>query len=108
MADQVTEIPEDIRQVNAQTLGITWKDGHESRYESNFLRRQCQCAVCVDEWTGTLKLDATAIPADIHPQQVRGVGRYAIRIDWSDGHNTGLYTFEFLRKICPCPNCKGE
>ena len=35
------------------------------------------------------------------------VGNYAIRIQWSDGHSTGIYSYEHLRKVCPCPECKG-
>ena len=38
---------------------------------------------------------------------VEAVGHYAIQIDWSDGHNTGIYSFDHLRKICPCAECKG-
>ena len=37
---------------------------------------------------------------------VEEVGHYAIRIAWSDGHNTGIYSFDHLRKICPCEPCK--
>jgi DUF971 family protein len=36
------------------------------------------------------------------------VGRYAIRFHWSDGHSTGIYTFEQLRELCPCPICAGN
>ena len=37
---------------------------------------------------------------------VEPMGHYAIRIDWSDGHNTGIYSYDYLRKICPCEECK--
>jgi len=38
---------------------------------------------------------------------VEAVGSYAIRIYWNDGHNTGIYSFDHLRKICPCAKCAG-
>ena len=40
--------------------------------------------------------------------EVEAVGNYAIRINWSDGHNAGIYSFEHFRKICPCPECQGQ
>jgi hypothetical protein len=36
------------------------------------------------------------------------VGNYALAFAWSDGHSTGIYTFEYLRKLCPCPQCLPE
>jgi ATP-binding protein involved in chromosome partitioning len=59
----------------------------------------------VDEMTGRALLDAAAVSDDVRPLSVALVGAYAIRITWSDGHSTGLYTYEFLRSICPCARC---
>jgi DUF971 family protein len=50
-------------------------------------------------------LDPSTVPDDIRASAISLVGSYAIRIDWSDGHDTGIYTFEYLRAICPCPSC---
>ncbi len=47
-----------------------------------------------------------AVRADVVPQEIEPVGRYGMRITWSDGHNLGIYTFEYLRKLCPCEECQ--
>ena len=101
-------IPSDIRQTGAQTLGIHWEDAHESEYQSDYLRLRCPCAACVDEWTGRAKLKPESIPKDIHPVQIQSTGLYGIKIDWSDRHNTGIYTFKLLRDICPCVECRSQ
>ena len=80
-------------------LAITWSDGLESRYEVRSLRLACSCAHCVDEWTGEGRLDPGSVPDDVHPLEIRPVGRYAIQIDWSDGHTSGIYPFERLRQL---------
>jgi DUF971 family protein len=108
MAAEARVKPIELKQVGERSLGVSWSDGHRSEYPGDYLRGHCPCAGCVDEWTGRQKLDLESIAEDIHPVRVQGVGRYAIKIDWSDRHDTGLYTFEFLRKICPCPECKEE
>jgi DUF971 family protein len=53
----------------------------------------------VDEWSGEALLDKTSVPDDIHPLKIQPVGRYAIQIDWSDGHSTGIYSFRQLRRL---------
>ena len=99
-------VPVDIKQLDDETLGIRWQDGHESAYPCDYLRKLCHCAACVDEWTGQRRLDPNEISEDVCPIEVQGIGRYGIRINWSDGHNTGIYTFKYLRQICPCDECK--
>ncbi len=92
-------MPTAIRQDGPRHLAITWADGHESRYEVRTLRLACGCASCVDEWSGEERLDPDAVPQDVHPVKIEPVGRYAIQIDWSDGHTTGIYPFRRLREI---------
>ena len=99
-------IPTDIKQIDPCTLGIEWSDGHKSVYDVRALRLACACAHCVDEWTGVDQLDPKTVPEDVHPEVIAPVGRYAIQIDWSDGHNTGIYPFSRLRSLCPCPLCQ--
>ena len=99
-------MPLEMRQADEKTLAVRWRDGHESAYPSDYLRKHCHCASCVDEWSGQRRFDPNEIPVDIHPIQIQGVGRYGIRIHWSDGHNTGIYTFQYLREICPCAQCR--
>lgn len=89
-------------------LVIAWGDGHVSEYSPRYLRLQCRCAGCVDEVSGRPRLDPRRVPADVYPLSIEYVGRYAIHIDWSDGHSTGIYPFELLRRICPCDECDME
>jgi ATP-binding protein involved in chromosome partitioning len=91
--------PSAIRQHGPRSLAIRWADGHESLFDVRELRLACGCAQCVDEWTGEERLDASAVPGDVHPLAIRPVGRYAIQIDWSDGHATGIYPFRRLREL---------
>jgi DUF971 family protein len=43
----------------------------------------------------------------IHPESADPVGHYAIQFNWNDGHSSGIYTYEYLREICPCHDCIG-
>lgn len=92
-------IPTKIEQHDPRTLAIAWADGAESLIDVRALRLACGCANCIDEWSGKPLLEVGSIPADIAPRDIKPVGRYAIQIDWSDGHNTGIYPFERLRKL---------
>ncbi len=96
-ADPTT--PTSIRQSGPHELEIAWQDGHVSRYPVAFLRRACRCAACVDEWTGAALLDPSQVPDDVRPVTVKPVGNYAIHISWSDGHESGIYSFEHLRRL---------
>lgn len=102
-AQMVEDIrPTAIAQVGPGTLRIDWKDGHESLYPVRLIRLSCPCAVCVEELTGRPLLDEKDVAEDVHPVSVSPVGRYAIRISWTDGHDTGIYSFDRLRMLCPC------
>jgi ATP-binding protein involved in chromosome partitioning len=85
--------------INRQDNGlrIEWDDqGHEAFYPARDLRAACPCAACVEEMSGRPLLDPNTIPTDIRPVSVALVGAYGLRIQWSDGHATGIYTFERL------------
>jgi DUF971 family protein len=97
--DEARITPSAIRQAGARELAITWSDGHESVYGVRELRLACGCAVCVDEWTGEGRLDPAAVPEDVHPLRIEPVGRYAIQVHWSDGHESGIYPFRRLREL---------
>jgi len=87
---------------------VTWdREGHEALFAARALRLACPCAACVDEMSGRTLLEPSRVPPDVRPLQVALVGAYALRVTWSDGHATGLYTFEWLRGACPCPGCAG-
>jgi ATP-binding protein involved in chromosome partitioning len=101
------ETPTRIAQSGPRELAIEWGDGHESRYDVHALRLACPCAQCVDEWTGEGRLDPASVPADVRPLRIQPVGRYAIQVAWSDGHDTGIFSFRELRAACPCARCRG-
>ena len=82
-------------------INILWADGLHSRYDYHLLRCLCVCASCVDEITGVKILDDERVAQDIHPVSSEYVGNYALGITWSDGHSTGLYTFQRLRHEIP-------
>jgi DUF971 family protein len=80
-------------------LQIEWGDGAVSELEPRTLRLLCPCAGCVDELTGVRTLQPEAVGEDVYPTAIHYVGRYALQFVWSDGHSTGIYTFEYLREI---------
>jgi ATP-binding protein involved in chromosome partitioning len=86
-------------------LRIEWMDGHASEFDPRYLRLSCPCAGCIEEMTGRPLLDPEKIPADVYLTGVKYVGRYALRFDWSDGHNTGIHPFDKLRDLCRCDEC---
>jgi DUF971 family protein len=90
---------------DASALRILWSDGHVSEYVPRDLRLACRCAGCVDELTGEPRLEAASVPEDLFPVAIHYVGKYALRFDWSDGHGTGIFPFDYLRAICPCEDC---
>ena len=80
-------------------ISIVWDDGHESYYRGHDLRCACACATCVDEMTGKKLLQDERVPRDVRALEILPVGNYGISIRWSDGHDTGIYTFERLREL---------
>ena len=98
-------VPAEISRANLQDVQIQWRDGHESIYPARFLRLSCPCAACVEETTGEKILNPRQVPENVGPMALQLVGRYALQIQWSDGHSSGIYTFEFLRDLCPCELC---
>jgi len=91
--------PREIGRANQHDVRIRWSDGTEKVYPARPLRLKCPCAMCVDENTGLRILKEPGIPLDVHPLKIEPVGRYAIAIHWSDGHNTGIYTWEWLYEL---------
>ena len=102
------EQPRSIEFLEPSTLLVEWGDGHESIYSHRYLREQCECAACIDEWTRAPILDPKTLPADVHVVRVEKTGRYGLNLHFSDGHGTGIYSFRSLRRNCPCPECVVE
>ena len=111
-ADSAPIRPRQMHLDRQKGLSITWSDGRQSFYPLTHLRRKCPCATCRD---GGAKNDVarpqaggaslTVLPQGFDRRaSARGaalVGNYAIQIEWADGHNTGIYDFEYLRSIEP-------
>lgn len=93
-------LPEEIAPTeDAARLRIRWRDGMVSEYEPRLLRIRCPCAGCVDEMTGIRTLLPERVSPHIYPEAIHYVGRYALQFLWSDGHSTGIYPFEYLRRL---------
>ena len=80
-------------------IEFQWNDQKTDLFTFYQLRCLCQCAQCVDEITGKRILDVESVAQDITIQEMQLVGNYSLKITWSTGHDTGLYTWEFLRKV---------
>ena len=79
---------------------VEWnREGARRFYPARALRLACPCAECVEEMSGRPILDPARVPEDVRPVRIDLVGGYGLRVSWSDGHNTGIYTFERLREM---------
>jgi DUF971 family protein len=106
--------PKQISEFSDTTLMVIWDDGHESLYLYQDLRQACPCARCNDlrkpgktdkpPFKRSIPLEAQSM--SIRPRTIESVGLYAIRFKWNDGHDTGIYTFDFLRNLCTCEECQ--
>ena len=92
-------LPVSINLSSEGKLEVVWPDGHIGTYAAYDLRVGCPCALCVDEDSGTRTLDPKKVPLDIKIAGFENVGRYAVGITFSDGHNTGIYNFDRLRNM---------
>jgi len=100
--------PTKIQKVEDEEIRLTWDDGHESHYSFRLLRQICPCAMCKDEWTGKRLLDPDSVPEDLKASRAELVGNYALSFMFSDNHSSGVYSFDFLRKSCPCCSASGS
>ncbi|AVX06040.1 flagellum site-determining protein YlxH (plasmid) [Maritalea myrionectae] len=80
-------------------LHIGWADGESAVLPARDLRLACVCAACRDEVTGARLLDYESVPLSIAPVRIWSIGNYALGIAFSDGHNSGIFTFEALRQM---------
>jgi ATP-binding protein involved in chromosome partitioning len=92
------KIPIKFGPVGQPQVEIEWNDGVKTSHSARELRFHCPCASCVNELTGERKIKLEWVPQNMTAQAFYPVGRYAVQIVWSDGHNTGLYGYDFLRK----------
>ncbi len=99
MASTNPPSPLEINRHGDHDIHIRWNSGEQAVYPARFLRGQCPCANCVDELTGVRKVTESLLPVLVYPKSIEPIGRYAIQIFWSDGHSTGLYTWELLYEL---------
>ena len=98
-------IPTSIRKIGQAEMKLTWTDGHESVYTARYLRENCPCASCRHELTGEKILRVEDLPKEMSILKSEILGNYALGFQFSDGHSTGIYTYRYLREICPdCPS----
>lgn len=118
------QLPPDARQpvkvrvhkTEGNGLEIDWKDGHRSAWTFAWLRHACPCATCHEEREHSGRAPgepkpqpATLLPmyqAPPRPEAVTPVGNYALSFTWNDGHKTGIYSWDYLRRHCQCDECK--
>jgi len=100
-------VPVEINHVKTQGIvRITWDDGHVGEYPVEYLRGYCPCALCQGHGAAAER-KFVSVPGSIL-DEIRAVGNYAIEFRWHDGHSTGIYTFDYLRSLCPCSVCKNQ
>src|SRR5271157_1832154 len=106
-----------IHVTTGEGVEITWSDGHTSRYDFPYLRDHCPCALCNDEREkkarvgGLSGIGGSELPMfkpRVKAKAAATVGNYAIQIEFTDGHATGIFSFGHLREICPCEACGRE
>lgn len=91
--------PVKIFRTKENEIGFDFDDGSRSVFRLRDLRLACPCALCVDENTGERLLDPRTVPEDIRIERVQSIGRYAVGIFWSDGHSTGIYPYDLLKRL---------
>jgi DUF971 family protein len=84
---------------NGRLVKFTWDDGAKTELSGRMLRQVCPCAACVDEWTHKRTFTPESIPADVTIRETRPVGNYALGIQFSDGHSTGIFNWKYLREV---------
>jgi DUF971 family protein len=104
-----------VNKTEGTGMDIEWKDGHKSSWNFRWLRDACPCATCHEEREkdGREPGVPKASPANVlplyqdppRPVSVTPTGRYAIAFGWNDGHTSGIYSWEFLRRHCTCREC---
>ena len=116
-ADAVTPLKARVMKTEGTGVEIDWKDGHQSVWTFAWLRNACPCATCHEDREKTGRLPGVAkakeqslltmYEAPVRPLEVTPVGKYALKFKWSDGHESGIYSWEYLRRMCQCGPCKG-
>jgi DUF971 family protein len=96
----MSRTPQNLRVLTADgVFEVVWDPAATDRFPFRFLRIECPCAACVNEFTGERILDPATVPADIRPVGVDFAGNYGLKVVWSDTHNSGIYTWAHLERL---------
>jgi DUF971 family protein len=98
---QQTFQPLTVQKIGSE-LAIAWSDGKESFFPLEALRRKCPCAGCGGEPDVMGYVERPDVIYGQGSFDLAGwqtVGGYAIQPRWADGHNTGLYSYSYLRSL---------
>ncbi len=116
--DAVTPLKVRVHKTEGTGVEIDWRDGHKSSWSFTWLRDACPCATCIEERQhsgrapGVPKAQPqTLLPmykAAPRPVEVTPVGKYALRFKWNDGHEAGIYSWDYLRRVCQCEECRAK
>ena len=92
----------------SDALQMVFSDDHVSVFPTPYLRGYCPCAHCQGHSGGPPRWQVLTEHRQVEVLDVQPVGNYALTISWGDGHDTGIYSFQKLREMCPCPVCMPE
>ena len=114
-ANEVTPKKVRVKKTEGTGVEIEWKDGHQSVWSFEWLRNACPCATCHEDREKASRLPGEAkdkeqtllkmYKAPVRPLEVTPVGKYALKFKWNDGHESGIYSWEYLRRVCRCDGC---
>ena len=96
----LSPVPQALRAIREQRVfEIEWPGAPLTRVAFRDLRLLCPCAGCVDEFTGERIVNPAIVPEDVAPSSMKYSGNYALKISWSDGHDTGIYAWAYLAQL---------
>ena len=114
----VTPLKVRVKKTEGTGVEIDWSDGHSSSWDFPWLRNACPCATCHEEREQSGRLPGEPKPKPqtllpmyeppVRPLEVLPVGKYALKFKWSDGHETGIYSWDYLRRVCRCDTCTSQ
>jgi prepilin-type processing-associated H-X9-DG protein len=104
--EKPTPAPESVDVDRTRSVTLTWADGHVSEFGLEQLRRNCPCAVCRNfRERGRPAWSPLGPAGELRAEGAELVGNWGLQLHWSDGHDTGIYTWSLLRAWCECQEC---
>jgi DUF971 family protein len=89
----------DIKQIDNHHFQIVWNDGTTGLYRLSDLQKNCPCAGCVDEFTGQRIAPSQSVDENVRAINIQSVGRYALKIKFTSGCSTGIYSYQTLKSM---------